>query len=93
MKRAEAKIVENKREDPGSEPDHALNTWLIEGKLEQDILDWETVQLDFRSSEIEAEILESSMSEPDRFIIRTRGKSALQRGDVIHVDVRERTED
>ncbi|HXM05554.1 MAG TPA: hypothetical protein VN939_23270 [Chthoniobacterales bacterium] len=93
MKRAEAKIVENKGEDPGSEPDHAPNTWLVEGKLEQDILDWETVQLDFRSSEIEAEILESSMSEPDRFIIRTRGKSPLQRGDVIHVDVRERTED
>jgi len=35
----------------------------------------ETVRLDFRFSEIEAEIVESSMSEPDRFTIRTCGKS------------------
>ena len=35
----------------------------------------ETVRLDFRFSEIEAEIVESSMSESDRFTIRTCGKS------------------
>ena len=47
MKRAEAKIVDNKKEDPASEPDQDPNTWLIEAKLDQDILDWETVRLDF----------------------------------------------
>ena len=31
--------------------------------------------LDFRFSEIDAEILESSMSEANRFTVRTRGKS------------------
>jgi hypothetical protein len=92
MRRAEAKVVENLKEDPASEPDQDPNTWLIEAKLEQDILEWETVRLDFRSSEIEAEIIESSMSEPNYFTIRTRDKSPLQKGDVIHVDVRDQTE-
>lgn len=92
MRRAEAKVVENLKEDPASEPDQDPNTWLIEAKLEEDILDWETVRLDFRSSEIEAEIIESSMSETNYFTIRTRGKSPLQKGDVIHVDVRDQTE-
>jgi len=62
MRRVEAKIVENRKEDPASEPDRDPNTWLIEAKLDEDILDWETVRLDFRFSEIDAEILESSMS-------------------------------
>lgn len=92
MKRVEAKIVENLKEDPATEPDQARNTWLIEAKLDEDILDWETVRLDFRYSEIEAEVVESSMSEPSYFTIRTRGKSPLQKGDVIHVDVREHME-
>ena len=89
MKRAEAKIVENRKEDPASEPDRDPNTWLIEAKLDQDILDWESVRLDLRSSEVDAEIIESSMSEPDHFTIRTRGKSPLQKGDVIHLAIRE----
>jgi hypothetical protein len=92
MKRAEAKIVENKKEDPASEPDRDPNTWLIEAKLGQDILDWESVRLDLRSTEVDAEIIESSMSEPNHFTIRTRGKSPLQEGDVIHVDIREHGE-
>jgi hypothetical protein len=92
MKRAEAKIVENIKEDPASEPDQDPNTWLIEAELDQDILDWESARLDLRFSEIDAEIIESSMSEPNRFTVRTRGKSPLQKGDVIHVDVREQTE-
>jgi hypothetical protein len=75
MRRAEAKIVENRKEDPASEPDQDPNTWLIEAKLDENILDWESVRLDFRFSEIDAEILESSKSEANRFTVRTRGKS------------------
>jgi hypothetical protein len=88
MKRAEAKILENRKEIPASEPDQNPDTWLLEGKLTEDILDWENVRLDFHSSEIVAEILESSLAEPDRFTIRTHGQSPLKKGDVIHVDVR-----
>jgi hypothetical protein len=75
MKIIEAKIVENRKEDPASEPDQDPNTWLIGAKLGVHVLDWETVRLDFRFSELEAEIVEASMSESDRFTIRTRGKS------------------
>jgi hypothetical protein len=92
MKRVEAKVVENIKEDPASEPDQDPNTWLIEAKLGEDILDWETVRLDFRFSEIDTEIVESSMSKPDRFTVRTRGKSPLQKHDVIHLDIRKQNE-
>jgi hypothetical protein len=87
MKRVQAKIVENRKEDPASETDRDPNTWLIEAKLDEDILDWESVRLDFRFSEIDAEIVESSMSEAGRFTVRTHGKSPLQKGDVIHFDI------
>ena len=92
MKRVEAKVIENRKEDPASEPDQDPNTWLIEGKLDEDILDWETVRLDFRFSEIDAEIVESSMSKPNHFTVRTRGKSPLQKDDVIHCDIRNQNE-
>jgi hypothetical protein len=88
MKRVEAKILENEPEDPGTEPDQEPNTWLIQGKLSEDVLDWENVRLDFVSSEIEAEIIESSLSDLDRFTIRTSGKSPLKKGDPVHVDIR-----
>jgi hypothetical protein len=55
-------------------------------RFEEDILDWATVRLDFRSSEIEAEILEVSMSKPAYCTVRTRGKSPLKEGDTVHVD-------
>ena len=89
MKRVQAKIEENRKEDPRSEPDRDPNTWLIEGKLDEDIIDWETVRLDFRFSEIDAEVVESSMSEPNRFTVRTHGESPRRKGDVIHFDIRE----
>jgi hypothetical protein len=89
MKTVEAKVEENFREDPESEPDRARNTWLIEGKLNEHIENWENVRLDFRFPEIRTEILETSMSEANRFTVRTHGESPLQKGDVIHVDVRE----
>jgi hypothetical protein len=88
MKRLEAKILENESEDPRTEPDQEPNTWLIQGKLSEDILDWENAQLDFQSSEIEAEIIESSLSDPSRFTIRTSGRSPLKKGDQVHVDIR-----
>jgi hypothetical protein len=92
MKRVQAKIEENRKENPLSEPDRDPNTWLIEAKLDEDIIDWETVRLDFRFDELEAEIVESSMSEPNRFTLRTHGESPLKKGDVIHVDVRKHNE-
>jgi hypothetical protein len=88
MKIVRATIIGNSKEDPASEPDHDPNTWLLEAKLEMRILDWEIVQLDFRSSEIKAEVVESSMSKPNHLTIRTRGKSPLQKSDSIHVDIR-----
>ena len=88
MKRVEAKVLQNIEEDPASEPDQQAGTWLIEAKLNEDILDWESARLDFQSSEIAAEIVESTMSGADRFTVRTRGKSPLQKHDVIHVGIR-----
>jgi hypothetical protein len=85
----EAKIEENKKEDPASEPDKARNTWLIVGKFVEDVRNWQTAQLDFRSAEIGAEFVEGSSSGPKTFTVRTRGESPLRRGDVIHVNVRE----
>ena len=92
MRTVQAKIEENRKEVPESEPDKDQNTWLIEAKLDEHIADWETVQLDFRPGEIEAEIVESSMSEPNRMTLRTRGKSLLKKGQVIQVDVRDQNE-
>jgi len=92
MKRVEAKIEENRKEDPRSEPDAAPNTWIIEAKLDQDLIDWEKVRLDLRFSEIDAEILESSISEANRFTVRTSGRSPLKKGDVIHLNIWEQSE-
>jgi hypothetical protein len=88
MKRVEAKILENEPEDPRTEPDQEPNTWLTQGKLSEDILDWENVRLEFVSSEIEAEIIESSLSNLSRFTIRTSGRSPLKQGDLVRVDIR-----
>ena len=92
MKRAEAKIVANTKESPASEPDEDPDTWLIEAKLDEDVFEWENVRLDFRGSEIKAEIVETAMTEPTRFTVRTRGESPLKEGDHIHVDIREQNE-
>ena len=92
MKRAEAKIVANTKESPASEPDEDPDTWLIEAKLDEDVFEWENVRLDFRGSEIKAEIVETAMTEPTRCTVRTRGKSPLKQGDHVHVDIREQNE-
>jgi len=88
MKIYEAKIEESKKENPASEPDKDPNTWLIVGKFREDVPNWETAQLEFRSSEIGAEIVESSSSGPDTFTLRTHGESPLRKGDAVHVVVR-----
>ena len=88
MKRVQAKIVENNKEDPASEPDKDPNTWLVEAELRVGIRGWETARLDFQSSEIEAEIIESSMTGPSHLTARTRGQSPLKKGDVVHVNIR-----
>jgi len=88
MKRVEAKIVASTRENPATELDQDSNTWLIEGELKEDVIRWEEARLEFSVSEINAEIVESGMSEPRRFTIRTRGRPAVREGEIIHVDVR-----
>jgi hypothetical protein len=89
MKIYEAKIEENRKEDPASEPDKDRNTWLIVGKFVENVPNWETAHLNFHSAEIGAEFIEGSSSGPKTFTVRTRGESPLRRGDVIHVKVRE----
>jgi hypothetical protein len=91
MKRVDARIEENRKEHQRSETDDEPNTWLIEAKLEEDIPDWESARLHFESPGIEAEIVESSMCEPNRFIVRTRGESPLKKGDIVHVDIRRKS--
>jgi HSP20 family molecular chaperone IbpA len=87
MKRVQAKIEENRKEDPSTEMDHDPNTWMIEARFEEDIPNWENVRLQFESPGVEAEILEVSMSESNRFTVRTEGESPLKRGDTIQVQV------
>jgi len=89
MKRVQARIEENRKEDPSSEPDHDPNAWLIEARLKEDIPNWQNVRLQFESPGVEAEVLEVSMSDSNRFTVRTEGKSPLERGDIIQVQVRE----
>jgi hypothetical protein len=88
MKRIRGKIEENMKEDPASEPDQATDTWLLDGKLDEDIVGWESVRPVFHENEIGSEIVEASLSGPSNFSIRTRGKSRLEKGDVIYVDIR-----
>ena len=88
MRIYEAKIEENRQEDPASEPDQGRNTWLIVGKLVEDVPNWETAQLDLQTAEIGAELVECSFSGPDSFTVRTHSQSPLRKGDLIHVSVR-----
>jgi hypothetical protein len=67
MKRVKAKIISITKENPATELDHDPNCWLIEGKLDEDIIGWEKARLDVPASEINTEIIESSISEPDPY--------------------------
>ena len=92
MKRVEAKIVASTKANPAAELDQDLNTWLVEGELKEDVIGWEEARLEFSVSEINTEIVESGMSEPRRFTIRTRGRPAVREGETIHVNVRLRND-
>jgi hypothetical protein len=84
MKIFEAKVEGNKKEEPGE----ARNTWLIVGKFAEEVPNWDAAQLHFRSAEIGAEFFEGSTSGPDSFILRTRSRLPLSKGDIIDVEVR-----
>ena len=88
MRIYQAKIEENRQENPASEPDKDRNTWLMVGKFVEDVPNWETAQLDLRTAEIGAELVECSFSGPDTFTVRTHSQSPLRKGDLIHVSVR-----
>lgn len=89
MKILEANVVAQRKEDPGSEPDHRTDTWISEAKLETDLLGWEGSRIDIRASDIGAEIIETSMADAKRFTIRTHGEPKLKQGDAFQVVVRE----
>ena len=89
MKILEAKVVENQKEDPESEPDQRSDTWLIQAKLEQDLVGWEGVRVDVRASDIGAEVMEANMAGAKQMTIRTRGKPRLEKGSTFPVTVRD----
>ena len=89
MKILEAKVVESRKEDAGTELDHRTDTWLIEAELEGDLIDWEIMRIDVRASDIGAEIVETMMSDAKRFTIRTGGEPKIHKGSRFAVAVRE----
>jgi hypothetical protein len=89
MKILNAKVVESRKEEARTEPDHRVDTWLLEGKLEQDVMGWEGMKIDVPAPEIGAEIIESTMSDAKRFTIRTRGEPKVHKGNQFAVTVRE----
>jgi hypothetical protein len=89
MKILNAKVVESRKEEPGTEPDRRADTWLIEGKLEQDIMGWENMKIDVPAPEVGAEIVETTMADAKRFTIRTRGEPKVHKGSRLAVTVRE----
>jgi hypothetical protein len=89
MKILNAKVVESRKEEAGTEPDRRADTWLIEGKLEQDLMGWENLKIEVPAPEIGAEILETTMADAKRFIIRTRGEPTVHKGSQFAVAVRE----
>jgi hypothetical protein len=89
MKILNAKVVESRKEEPGTEPDRRADTWLIEGKLEQDLMGWENMRIDVAAAEIGAEIVETTMADAKRFTIRTRGEPKVHKGSRFAVAARE----
>ena len=70
MKRIQARIVASLNENPESEPDQDPAPGLLK-QLEEDILDWETVWLDFRSSQHVGISTNSDELLPDRVRVRS----------------------
>jgi hypothetical protein len=88
MKRIRGKVQEIIKEDPESEPDRARNSWLIEGKLDEDVVEWESVRPVFQDSEFGAEVEEASLSGPKNFTVRTIGQPRLKTGDELSIAIR-----
>ena len=63
MKIINAKVVESRKEEPGTEPDRQADTWLIEGELESDLMGWEDMKIDVPTPKIGAEIVETTMAD------------------------------
>jgi hypothetical protein len=89
MKILEAKVVASRKEEAGTEPDHRTDTWLVEAKLEGDLVGWENMRIDVRAPEIGAEIVEITMADAKRFTVRTRGEPKIHKGSTFAVVVRE----
>jgi hypothetical protein len=89
MKILEAKVVESRKEEAGTEPDQRTDSWLVEAKLEGDLVDWENMRIDVRAPEIGAEIIETTMADAKRFTIRTRGEPKVHKHSRFVVAVRE----
>ncbi|HYZ72224.1 MAG TPA: hypothetical protein VE641_04050 [Chthoniobacterales bacterium] len=89
MKILNAKVVESRKEEPGTEPDRRADTWLIEGKLEHDLMGWENMKIDVSAPEIGAEIVEATMADAKHFTIRTRGEPKVRKGNHFAVAARE----
>ena len=89
MKILNAKVVASRKEEPGTEPDQRADTWLIEAKLEQDLMGWENMKIDVPAAEIGAEIVETTMADAKRFTIRTRREPKVDKGSRVAVTVRE----
>jgi hypothetical protein len=89
MKVLSAKVVESRKEEPGTEPDHRTDTWLIEAKLERDLIGWENMKIEVPAPEIGAEIVETTIADAKHFTVRTRDEPKVHTGSTFAVAVRE----
>ncbi|MBV8214211.1 MAG: hypothetical protein JOZ08_13430 [Verrucomicrobia bacterium] len=89
MKILQAKVVENRKEEAGTEPDQRKDTWLLEAKLESGLIGWENMRIDVRAYEIGAEIVEATMADAKRFTVRTNGEPKIHKGATFAVALRE----
>ena len=89
MKILNAKVVECRKEEPGTEPDRRSDTWLIEGKLERDLMGWENMKIDVPAPEIGAELIEITLADAKHFTIRARGEPKVHKGSRFAVALRE----
>jgi hypothetical protein len=89
MKVLNAKVLESRREEPGTEPDDLTNTWLIEAKLEQDLMGWDKLKIEVPATEIGAEIVETTIADAQHFTVRTQGEPKVRTGSTFAVALRE----
>ena len=89
MKILQAKVVESRKEEASAEPDRRTDTWLVEARLENELMGWENMRMDVRAPEIGAEIVEATMAYAKRFTIRACGEPKVHKGSKFGVAVRE----